>query len=299
MSETKDKVGEKGTPGGASRGGSSAEGGDKGLRVGIAFASHAGMLRERLDAMCAALESAIGVPAKGIGLWHYHRLSEALDAGDVDIAWLPPALAIYAMARGSVHPILLPVRSGVSLYHAALFARGDSVWQKPEDLRGARAAWVDRRSAGGYLVIRAHLRSLGINLDRAFSAEQFVGAHDAVARAVLDGDADVGATFAHIDRNTKKILRAGWGDAKVTVLAQAGPIPSDVLAASTHVPRETREKLAEVLLDPRPSPVRRAALDLFEADGFLAPKDEHFETLRRLLSNLDDFANIVGSTPPR
>ena len=64
----------------------------------------------------------------------------------------------------------------------------------------------------------------------------------------------MGATFIHLDerpgRQEQRILRAGWGDAKVRVIAHAGPIPSDVVAASARM-------LAE--LD--------AALDRAEADG--------------------------------
>ena len=111
--------------------------------------------------------------------------------------------------------------------------------RSPHDLEGARAAWVDRQSVSGYLLIRAHLRSLGIMPERAFTSDRFFGSHEAVVRAVVDGSADVGATFIHLDerpgRREPRILRAGWGDAKVRVIAHAGPIPSDVVAASTRL----------------------------------------------------------------
>lgn len=277
--------------------GQSAEG--KGVRVGIAFTSHPSELRVRLEQFCSALGGAIGEPASGLGVWHYHRLLEALEMGDIDVAWLPPILAGLAVQRGRVLPIALPVRDGAASYSTALFAREDAPWRSPEELSGVRVAWVDRRSAAGYLVIRAHLRQRGVDLDKAFAADQFLGAHDAVSRAVLDGEADVGATFAHFDPATGAVLRGGWGDLRVRVLAHAGPIPSDVLAIGTHVDEGLRAALLDALVRRPDAKVRAAAAALFAADSFLAPEPHHLGPLQALLADLDEHARRLPPQAPR
>jgi len=266
--------------------------------VGIAFTSHPAELRARLDEFCAALGGVVGLPASGLGVWHYHRLLEALEMGDIDVAWLPPILAGLAVARGRVLPIALPVRDGAASYSTALFTREDAPWRSPEELRGARIAWVDRRSAAGYLVIRAYLRSIGIDLEQAFGADQFLGAHDAVARAVQDGDADVGATFAHFARDGS-VVRAGWGEMKARVIARAGPIPSDVLAIGTHVPETLRAALQDALVHGAHPALREAAAALFAAEGFLAPEPEHLAPLQSLLKDLDEHAQRLPPQAPR
>ncbi len=100
----------------------------------------------------------------------------------------------------------------------ALFVLERSGLRSPQDLAGVRAAWVDRQSVSGYLLIRAHLRGLGIMPERAFTSDRFFGSHEAVVRAVVEDSADVGATFIHLDerpgRQEQRILRAGWGDAR-------------------------------------------------------------------------------------
>lgn len=269
------------------------------MRVGIAFASHASELRARLDQFCAALGAALGTHASGLGVWHYHRLLEALEMGDIDVAWLPPILAAQAIARGRVLPIALPVREGAAFYSTALFVRPDARIRSAADLQGARAAWVDRRSAAGYLVIRAHLRKAGIDLDRAFSADQFHGAHDAVARAVHDGDAEVGATFVHFDPRSGAVLRAGWGDLPVRVIERAGPIPSDVLAIGTHVPDALRSAIQAALVGGEHRLLGQAAAALFSAESFLAPRPEHLEPLQVLLADLDEHARRLPPLAPR
>ena len=272
---------------------------NKSVRVGIAFATHPAELRAQLDRFCALLGASLRMPAAGLGVWHYHRLLEALEMGDVDVAWLPPILAGLAVARGRVLPIALPVRDGAAFYSTALFTRNDSPLRSIADLRGARVAWVDRRSAAGYLVIRAHLRSIGADLDRMFAADQFLGAHDAVARAVLDGDADVGATFVHFDPESGRPVRAGWRDLNMRILEHAGPIPSDVVAIGTHVPEATRAAIQKAFVEPKEAALRAAACALFNAEGFLAPEFAHFAPLQALLKDLDEHAQRLPAPAPR
>jgi phosphonate transport system substrate-binding protein len=240
-----------------------------------------------------------------VGVGHYHTLLDAIEKGEVDVAWLPPILAATATARGQVAPIALPVRSGFCCYSTALFVREDSSIHAARDLIGLRAAWVDRQSAAGFLIIRAHLRSLGVDLGRAFSVDQFLGSHSAVARAVTEGDADVGATFAYIDPKSMGLsghvapVSAGWGSAKMRVVAHAGPIPSDVIAVSTRVPFPVRTELSRMLVLGQHAGVRQAASALFGAEGFVAPLSEHLRPLTTLLSGLESTSEGPMSIAPR
>jgi phosphonate transport system substrate-binding protein len=147
-------------------------------------------------------------------------------------------------------------------------------------------------SSAGYLVIRASLRAGGLDLAEAFSTERFHGTHDAVALAVLEGRADVGATFAHFD-DSGRIRTAGWGKARVNVIKCAGPIPSDILAASVHLPREVADGIAESLIADGHSEVRRAASELLDATGFVAVNREHLAHLEELVAHLE----VSPSTP--
>jgi phosphonate transport system substrate-binding protein len=261
-----------------------------GLAVGIALTTDPERSRAHLDDLCRCLGDAIGVPVTAHGMWHYHHLLEALASGAIDVVWLPPVLALRATARGYCLPVALPVRHGVSTYSTALFTRRGSSIERTADLRGVRAAWVDRQSAAGYLIIRALLRSQGVDLDAAFGDEKFLGTHDAVAAAVLDGEVDVGATFVYLDgdRDDGRPKRAGWGDSDVHIVCHAGSIPSDVIATRKKLPVATQLLVQRAFVSGEHMSLSRAACSLLGADRFVAPVKTHLDSLIEVLKNLED-----------
>jgi phosphonate transport system substrate-binding protein len=260
------------------------------IRVGIAMpaedgAAHA--LVPHLDAFCAALSAAVGAAVTGQRLDHYRDLLEAVHAGHIDLAWLPPIISVRASSMGRTIPIALPLRDGAAWFSSILFTRKGSPLRAPADLAGARAAWVDRQSAAGYQVIRASLRADGIDLDRAFGDERFLGSHEAMVEAVLSGEADVGATWGHLGP-AGQIKSAGWGSAEVHVLALAGPIPADVIAAGIRLPvAQIRAVQRALCASPSPA-LKEAAARVFNAQGFVQAKPEHMAAITKLLEYMDD-----------
>jgi phosphonate transport system substrate-binding protein len=218
------------------------------------------------------------------------QLLDELTEGQIQLVWLPPILALRAAVGERALPIALPVRAGASLYRAVLFSRSDSAVRTPADLVGLRAAWVDQRSATGYLIIRAHLESQGIVLAEAFADNLFLGTHEDVARAVLDGEADVGASYLYPDDAdpAAPAIRAGWGDADVRVVAQTSPIPVDVIATDRQVPAEVQGLVQKALIDGTSAELMAAAKELLAADGFIAPTAEHLEPIRLLLVKMSE-----------
>lgn len=260
------------------------------LSVGIALTTDPDRTRGELERFCGALGDALGIEAQARGVWHYHHLLEALSDGEVDLVWLPPVLALRATADRHSVPIALPVRHGVSTYSAALFTRADSEVRGIEDLKkGVTAAWVDRQSAAGYLIIRALLRSKGLDLGAAFCHEKFLGTHDAVADAVFEGEVDVGATFVYLDpdASTGAPKKAGWGERAAHMICFAGPIPSDVLAVRRKLAPDLQHRIQQVLVGPVAPKVVASARRLLSADGFVAPDRVHLERLTEILNNLE------------
>jgi phosphonate transport system substrate-binding protein len=257
------------------------------IGVGIALTTDPHMTRGLLEQLCLALADATGLEVTPRGVASYRRLLDQLKEGDVDLVWLPPILAHRAIANHHVTPIALPIRNGESSYRAALFCRGDSRCKSLEDLEGLRAAWVDPQSAAGYLIIRAYLADRGVDVARAFRENFFFGSHAAVANAVRDGMADVGATFVYLDDNQRP-KRAGWGMQDMRMIAHAGPIPNDMVAARAGLSSLVVRLIQSALIDVHNAPLREAARVLLAAEGFVVPSAEHLAPLEHLLAGLQD-----------
>jgi phosphonate transport system substrate-binding protein len=281
---------------------------DRALRVGVAqtvtatrsvvTTRPAERSAQHLTLFCAELGRVLGRPVEPYTVESYTALVEAMRNGGLDLAWLPPVIALRAASIGRATPLAMPVRQGVSTFDAALFAREGSRYKELRDVFGARAAWVDRGSAAGYLVLRASLRARGLGFENAFATEVFCGSHDAVARAVLCGDADVGSTYLHL-RPDGTIWRAGWGDARVQIVDRVGPIPSDLIAGATSLPAELLRRIQEALVGGADADLRRAANYWLECEGFVEVESSHLEPLASLLRFVDDTPQRMPSVFPR
>jgi len=257
-----------------------------GVSLTFAVVSDSEPTQEALGLFCRRLETSTGVDVAPCILSSYAALTAAALAGRVDFAWAPPLVAVeLAHAKAAISMVV--VRRGLrGGYHAALFARAEAPYHKPEELEGLTAAWVSRESASGYFVPRWHLRSLGVDLHKAFPRELFCSSHEAVVDAVLGGQADVGATHVGLEPVSGQLAAAPWLDmgappGSVRVLLLIGPIPGDLIVAGSHVPQDVRQRVTAALLSMHDDP-DSAAHSVFQASHFEPVPDGHLALLRRL-----------------
>jgi phosphonate transport system substrate-binding protein len=254
---------------------------------GMARSHAVGAVQTRLRELCNIVSESTDASFEPYHATSYGDLAAAIRYGDVGIAWMPPIPAIELEEDGAATPLALPARQESTSYYSALITR-ESRGKALADLHGMRVAWVDRESAAGYLVPRLHLASLGFDVKRFFAQETFEHSHLGVVDAVVNGTADVGATFCTLEPQTGRVLTAGWTAAdgstirNVFVAATIGPIPNDVIVASTKVPAAVRSALTRWLLAPDDRSCELLA-ELFQVRTFKVANEAHFETLRHAI----------------
>lgn len=239
------------------------------------------------EELCAFASAAAGLRFEPVVAASYAELTAAILDGEVGLAWLPPVPTIDLETRRAASVLAIPARRGSTIYHAAFIVRRGGPKTLAE-LRGRRAAWVQRDSAAGYLVPRMHLAAQGFDVLRFFSRELFVHSHIGVIDAVVAGEADVGATFCNVDGASGRVLRSGWQDEHgqsiraVEALATMGPIPNDAVVAATELPAAARSALTRWLLtlDGRAKQIFEGMLG---SGDFRLPADNHYEMLRHAL----------------
>lgn len=271
------------------------------IRLGVALSEvgrrakrrgeHAeGPTRAELDAFCTELSLATRLEIVPYAAPRYDRLLHRLKAGEVELGWLSPVVALAAL-RSEIDPVVLPERGGSAWYWSALFVRADSPLHSVTNLHQARAVWVDEGSAAGYLVMRAALHAEGFDVETGFASQSFARTHDAVVREVLADPGAVGATYLHLD-DTGAVAGAGWGAAEVEVLKRAGPIPSDVLAASSTLDKSCIARIQAALCESPGPALLEAGQSLFHARGFVAADAAqlaHLRALERYLIRSDSY----------
>jgi phosphonate transport system substrate-binding protein len=221
----------------------------------------------------------------------YAELLERLTRGDVDLAWLPPALCVRAIDRGMT--LLLgcvresALHPATKNYHGAMFVAQASERTVAADLRGARVAWVDPDSCSGYLFPRLVLaEEHALDPNALFAEERMLGSHDAVVRAVASGEADCGATY--LDAMADGSSRAGWMRAlpaeAMRVVVKSAPIPNDAICAAGSLHYMQRDAISAALADLHRAPEGAAMLrELFEVARFEPALPRHYDQVRRAM----------------
>ena len=194
--------------------------------------------------------AAIEISTKAIP--SYATLAQRVREESIDVAWLPPVLYIALERARVVTPLVSNHRAGQAAFHGVLLVRASAPLHTLDGLRGLRAAWVDPYSASGYVMPRIQLAALGIDPRKTFAGEVFTGSHDAAVRALLDGTADVTATFARVDGGGN-VTSGSWSQvpearSQVRVLWTFGAIPSDVIAARLGYGDALCERIADAFV---------------------------------------------------
>lgn len=178
----------------------------------------------------------------------YAELESRLVGAEAELFWAPPVLC--ARVENSVRAILKAVRNGRSAYRAALVGRRDDGLTL-DKLFGTRAAWVDRLSASGYLLPTNHLRESGIDPDKTFASQVFLGSFNAALQAVVRQEADVAPI--HVAAPDEEAARVtieealGRGASRLAPFAYSREAPSDGLVFTEKLAADDAESLLEKL----------------------------------------------------
>jgi phosphonate transport system substrate-binding protein len=84
----------------------------------------------------------------------------------------------------------------------------------------------------------------------------------------------------------------------VKILALAGPIPADVVAATIRMPVAMIRKVQGALCGGGDA-LTKAGLALFSAEAFVPAKPEHLDALEKLLSHFAEEPRPTSIPPPR
>jgi ABC-type phosphate/phosphonate transport system substrate-binding protein len=253
----------------------------------------------RTRAFTRALGDRAGVLIVERNVSTYDELEHEMTLGRIDVAWLPP-IVFARLERAAVAVALAtPARMSQAYCSVLVAARGSRVVGLG-DLERRRVAWVDPLSASGYVVARLGLSAAGIDPRTVIAHETSAAAHAEAMRAVLEGRADVAATFAHLDA-AGRIVRGAWSELgasneEVQVVAILGEVPPDLVATHAAVPEALAQALASALLAMADDAPQGPMLDgIFGGRRFERGTTASYHALRDLIERASN-AGIGGAS---
>jgi phosphate/phosphite/phosphonate ABC transporter binding protein len=236
--------------------------------------------RAEFEPLTSYLSDVIGQKVVLYVAKNYGDLRTQMEAGEVDIGSFSPFAYVDAVRGGKIRIIAQSVIDGSATYRGIIVARKDGGLKSLADLQGKRFAFVDPKSASGYVYPRAMLVEKGINPDSFFQETLFAGDHMKVIAAVLDGRVDAGATYD----NALGIAKAsGMPSDNLVIIASTDPIPHDAIAMRIGLDEALAKKIQTALvnLDKTEAGRRVIASSKKKLSGHVIAEDSTFNVVRR------------------
>lgn len=250
------------------------------LRFGFTPVLSEPEMRAEFEPLMKYLSGAIGQKVTLYIAKDYGDLRTQMENGRVDIGSFSPFAYVDAANGGKIRIIAQSIIEGSATYRGIIIARKDSGLKSIADLKGKRFAFVDPKSASGYVYPRAMLIEKGINPESFFMETTFAGSHDKVIAAVLEGRADAGAIY---DGALGVATRSGVAVEKLVTLASSDPIPHDAIAVRIGLDEglAKRIQLALIDLDKTEAGRRVIANSKKRLTGHVIAEDSVFDVVRR------------------
>jgi phosphonate transport system substrate-binding protein len=246
------------------------------------------MLAER-KSLAAALSDQLRKPVDVIVPLSGAVIVEGLANGTIDVAYLSATDMLNARKSEAASLLLVGEIEGKTWYRSYWLTLKDKPYQSVEDLRGKPVAFSSRTSTSGYIVPLYDLRRKGLISDRG-NAEEFFGkgnvwfgsGYVSAVERVLRGESEAAAVSYYVLDQDKHLTLEQRE--KLKKVAEQGPVPTHVLAASRKLTGNERAQLKDALLALN-EPVHQALRDrAFVAKLVETNEEDHLRPLAEALT---------------
>jgi phosphonate transport system substrate-binding protein len=252
------------------------------LRVALLPDENAATIIQNAQPLKVYLEKTLGRTVELLVTTDYSSMIEAMRFGRIEVAYFGPLSYVLARSKSDIEAFAVGVTRGSPTYTSVVIAGADSPVKTIADLKGRTMAYGDQASTSSHLVPRAMIQDAGLVAERDYTPV-YLGAHDAVARAVESGKVPAGALSRPI---FDSLVKSGKVDAaKVRVVAETKPIPNYPMAMQAKLSAPLKEAIRKAFVEIRDP----AILKGFRAEGFAATDDRAYDVLRNTAKvlNLD------------
>ena len=221
------------------------------------------------------LETTLERPVELVVSTDYSTLIEAAIRNKTDLTYFGPLS--YVIARGKapfLEPFAVRLKDDASTYKAVLIGNREQGIHTFDAVRGQTVALGDPASTGSRLFPQLRLAEAGLQPNVDYEPV-FLGAHDAVAKAVERGTAAAGGLSQVI--YDKLVEQGTINPDKLVVLGTSSAIPQYPWTMGSNLDEELRQAVKQSFYNLK-DPV---LLQPLRADGFVPAQDSDYDGVRR------------------
>lgn len=238
-------------------------------------------LQRKYEPMVTYLRSALGRDVEYVPVTDYGAAVQALQAGQVDFAWLGGFTHVQARVMAGSVPLCM--RDIDREFKSIFIAHADSKIATPADIKGKTFAFGSKSSTSGHLMPRHFLiTEYKIDPDKDLDGNPvYSGAHDATVKMVESGKVASGALNIEV---WDRLLREKKVDtSKVKIIWTTPPYVDYVWTASKDMDPALQDKFKQAFLALDPAkPDHAAVLELQGAKKFVPANPADFDTLEKV-----------------
>jgi methyl-accepting chemotaxis protein len=200
--------------------------------------------------------------------------------GLTQLCFMTPSTYIEAHKKYGVQVLVKALRDGKPFQHCVIVARQDSPIKSLEDIRGRSFAFGDIHSTSSHIVPRGMLLEAGVDI-KDLLYYNYLGHHDDVAKAILNGDFDAGG----IMESTAHKFR----DMGLKLIKFSEDIPEFNICVSGGLDPKVRVALRDALVAISSAvPECDALLKSLNPNytGFAEASDEDYKNIRFMMSSM-------------
>lgn len=251
------------------------------LRVALLPDENAATLIQNAQPLKAYLERTLAKDIELIVTTDYSSMIEAMRFGRIEIAYFGPFSYVLAKSKApEIEPFAVGIEKGSPTYNSIIIAQASGPVSSLADIKGKPFGYGDQASTSSHLIPRAYLLKKGLDAARDYKPV-YLGAHDAVARAVQSGQVPAGALSKAIYEAL--IQRKIIDPDKIKVLAVTDPIPNYPMVFQGSLASALKDKIRKAFLEVKDP----AVLKSFRVEGFAATDDKAYDVLRDTAKILD------------
>lgn len=268
----------------------------KSITIGFIPGENPEVLKENGQELARMIQGKIGLPVQIYISKDYNEMITALREKRVDFAFL--TAMSYVLAEKAGAKVLLKKVWDGPFYYATILSRGDQRLTKLSQLKGKTFAFVDQKSASGYLYPQVYFKKNGVDPKTYFKEVIYTGNHTESIRLLREGKVDAVAVFS----NDEKAKDSAWDrfDVKSTSAAKArrpnvvwvsAPIPNDPFVVRQDF-YDTNPKLSHdmmfSLIELNEDPKDGAKFkNLMHVTSLMFATSPQYEPVREMVKELD------------